>query len=324
MAEVDLDGHPGLLVRPPDARWLYVLAHGAGAGMRHSFLEDIAAALAACGVATLRWELPYMAAGRARPDPPAVAHAAVRAVWAAARARFGDLPLFAGGKSFGGRMTSGAHAEAPLAELRGIAFLGFPLHPPERPRPRVLERAEHLARTAPAPLLFVQGTRDELADLPRLRPVVAKLGRRARLHTVAHADHGFDVLVRSGRARPEVLAEIAGAVAAWMARLAPTPERRDRPERQARPERPREPRPDRKSERKFDRNVDRKRARAPASPRARRSDRQPAEARDPEADPKKDQQIERLIDRPRPQRTAHHTTQRTARSGTVRKKTGPR
>ncbi len=121
--------------------------------------------------------------------------------------------MFAGGKSFGGRMTSGAHAEAPLAELRGIAFLGFPLHPPERPRPRVLERAEHLARTAPAPLLFVQGTRDELADLPRLRPIVAKLGRRAGLHTVAHADHGFDVLVRSGRARPEVLAEIAGAVA---------------------------------------------------------------------------------------------------------------
>jgi predicted alpha/beta-hydrolase family hydrolase len=309
--EVDLDGHPGLLVRPPGARWLYVLAHGAGAGMRHSFLEDIAAALAACGVATLRWELPYMAAGRARPDPPAVAHAAVRAVWAAARARFGDLPMFAGGKSFGGRMTSGAHAEAPLAELRGIAFLGFPLHPPERPRPRVLERAEHLARTAPAPLLFVQGTRDELADLPRLRPVVAWLGQRAGLHTVAHADHGFDVLVRSGRTRPDVLAEIADAVAAWMARLAPAPELQDRRDRRI------APRPDRKSERKIDRHFDRKRDREPAPRSARPSDRRPARTRDPETDPKKDQRIERLVDRPRPQRTV-------GRSGTVRKKTGPR
>jgi predicted alpha/beta-hydrolase family hydrolase len=235
--EIDLDGHPGLLVRPPRARWLYVLAHGAGAGMRHVFLEEIAGALAGAGVATLRWELPYMAAGRARPDPPAVAHAAVRAVWSAAGARLGDLPMFAGGKSFGGRMTSGAHAEQPLAGLRGIAFLGFPLHPPERPgsarRPRSAlrqaappdrlgaGRAEHLARTAPTPLLFVQGTRDPLAPLPRLRPVIARLGRRARLHAVAHADHGFDVLVRSGRTHAEVIDEIAGAVAAWMARVAP-------------------------------------------------------------------------------------------------------
>lgn len=215
MEEVDLDGHPGLLVRPARARCLYVLAHGAGAGMRHAFMADIAEALAGADVATLRWELPYMAAGRARPDPPAVAHAAVRAVWSAARARFGELPMFAGGKSFGGRMTSGAHAEAPLPELRGIAFLGFPLHPPDRPG---TERAEHLARTAPTPLLFVQGTRDDLAPLPRLRPVVARLGRRARLHAVKHADHGFDVLVRSGRARADVISEIAGAVAAWMAR----------------------------------------------------------------------------------------------------------
>jgi len=216
--ELDLDGHPGLLVRPAGARWLYVLAHGAGAGMRHAFLEEIAAALAGAGVATLRWEFPYMAAGRARPDPPAAAHAAVRAVWDAARARLGELPMFAGGKSFGGRMTSGAHAEAPLAELRGIAFLGFPLHPPDRPG---IQRAEHLARTAPAPLLFVQGTRDDLADLRRLRPVVTRLGRRARLHVVAHADHGFDVLVRSGRARADVIAEIAGTIAGWMARVAP-------------------------------------------------------------------------------------------------------
>jgi predicted alpha/beta-hydrolase family hydrolase len=223
--EVDLDGHPGLLVRPPRARSLYVLAHGAGAGMRHAFLADVAEALAGAGVATLRWELPYMAAGRARPDAPAVAHAAVREVWSAARARFGELPMFAGGKSFGGRMTSGAHAAEPLAELRGIAFLGFPLHPPDRPG---TERAEHLARTAPAPLLFVQGTRDELATLPLLRPVVARLGRRARLHLVEHADHGFDVLVRSGRARADVIAEIAGAVAAWMARVISAPSPRGR------------------------------------------------------------------------------------------------
>jgi predicted alpha/beta-hydrolase family hydrolase len=216
--EVDLDGHPGLLVRPARARWLYVLAHGAGAGMRHAFLADVAGALAGLGVATLRWELPYMAAGRARPDPPAVAHAAVRAVWSAARARLGELPMFAGGKSFGGRMTSGAHAEAPLPGLRGIAFLGFPLHPPGKPG---TERAEHLARTAPAPLLFVQGTRDDLAPLPRLRPVIARLRRRARLHVIEHADHGFDVLVRSGRTRADVIAEIAGAVATWMARVAP-------------------------------------------------------------------------------------------------------
>jgi predicted alpha/beta-hydrolase family hydrolase len=217
-AELDLDGHPGLLVRPPRARWLYVLAHGAGAGMRHAFMAEIAGALAGAGVATLRWELPYMAAGRSRPDPPAVAHAAVRAVWSAARDRFGELPMFAGGKSFGGRMTSGAHAEAPLPGLAGIAFLGFPLHPPGRPG---IERAEHLARTAPAPLLFVQGTRDELAGLRLLRPVVTRLGRRARLHVVEHADHGFDVLVRSGRRKADVIAELAGAVAAWMARISP-------------------------------------------------------------------------------------------------------
>ena len=219
MEEVDLDGHPGLLLRPPRARWLYVLAHGAGAGMRHAFMAEIAEALAGAGVATLRWEMPYMAAGRSRPDSPAVAHAAVRDVWRAARTHASRLPMFAGGKSFGGRMTSGAHAEAPLDGLRGIAFLGFPLHPPDRPG---VERAEHLARTAPTPLLFVQGTRDELASLPLLRPELARLGRRARLHVIDHADHGFDVLVRSGRTKPEVISEIAGAVAAWMVRVAPS------------------------------------------------------------------------------------------------------
>lgn len=200
-------------MQPADARCLYVLAHGAGAGMRHVFMAEIAEALAARGVATLRWELPYMAAGRARPDRPEVAQAAVRAVWAAARGRFGALPMFAGGKSFGGRMTSGAHAAAPLPGLAGLAFLGFPLHPPERPG---TERAEHLPATAPAPLLFVQGTRDDLADLALLAPIAKRLGRRARLAVIDHADHGFDVLVRSGRTHADVMEEISSTVAAWM------------------------------------------------------------------------------------------------------------
>jgi predicted alpha/beta-hydrolase family hydrolase len=210
---VELAGHPGLVVRPPSARALYVFAHGAGAGMRHDFMAAIAAALAARGVATLRWEFPYMAAGKPRPDRAEVAEAAVREVWAAARARFADLPLFAGGKSFGGRMTSRAHAGDPLAGVRGLIFLGFPLHPPDKPG---IERAEHLASAA-GPLLFVQGDRDELAGLRRLRPVVRNLGERANLHVIKHADHGFDVLVRSGRTRADVVDEIADAVASWIA-----------------------------------------------------------------------------------------------------------
>lgn len=212
--EVDLDGHPGLLLRPAKARYLYLLAHGAGAGMRHAFMTAIAEALGEVGVATLRWEFPFMAAGKARPDPAPIAEAAVRAVWTAARARFADLPMFAGGKSFGGRMTSRAHAAAPLDGVRGLAFLGFPLHPPDKPG---IDRAEHLAE-ATGPLLFVQGQRDALADLKLLRPVVKKLGSRAILHVVEHADHGFDVLVRSGRKPELVRAEIAMTVAEWMER----------------------------------------------------------------------------------------------------------
>lgn len=211
--EVDLDGHPGILMRPADAKLLLVLAHGAGAGMRHVFMQTIAEALAARRVATLRWEFPYMAAGKPRPDPPAIAEAAVRAVWIAAARLAPDLPRFAGGKSFGGRMTSRAHATAPLPKLRGIAFLGFPLHPPEKPG---TERAEHLAQAA-GPLLFLTGTRDELAPLPRLRPVVRKLGGRAVLHVVKGADHGFDVLVRSGRKPAEVIVELVETIVAWMA-----------------------------------------------------------------------------------------------------------
>lgn len=150
-----------------------------------------------------------MAAGKARPDRPEVAEAAVREIWRASKRVARGVPRFAGGKSFGGRMTSRAHAAQPLDELRGIAFLGFPLHPPESPG---IERAEHLAR-ASGPLLFLQGTRDDLADLTLLRPVIAKLGARATLHLIDRADHGFE---RSGRKQPEVIAELAATIAAWI------------------------------------------------------------------------------------------------------------
>jgi uncharacterized protein len=210
--ELELGGHPGLLVRPPGARTLYVLAHGAGAGMRHELLAAVAGGLAARDVATLRWEFPYMAAGRPRPDRPEIAEAAVREVWNAARAQLTDLAMFAGGMSFGGRMTSRSHAAQPLAGLHGIIFLSFPLHPPDQPG---IERAEHLA-VAAGPMLFVQGDRDELAGLRRLRPVVSRLGRRATLHVVKAADHGFHVLVRSGRTRAEVLDEITDTIASWI------------------------------------------------------------------------------------------------------------
>jgi len=212
--EVDLGGHPGLLVKPVDAQALYVLAHGAGAGMRHAFMAEISAALAVRRVATLRWEFPYMAAGKPRPDRAEVAERCVREVWAASRAHAGELPSFAGGKSFGGRMTSRAHAAAPLADLAGIAFLGFPLHPPKQPS---IERAEHLAR-AVGPLLFVQGARDALADLALLQPVVTSLD--ATLHIIEHADHGFDVLARSGRTHTAVMAELVHTLVGWMDRIA--------------------------------------------------------------------------------------------------------
>lgn len=209
---VDLDGHRGLLLRPASARWLYVFAHGAGAGINHAFMEAMAARFAAHDIATLRWEFLYMTAGKGRTDSAPIAEASVRRVWTVART-LTDLPLFAGGKSFGGRMTSRAHAAAPLPDLRGIVFLGFPLHPPDKPG---TERADHLA-DASGPLLFLQGTRDDLAGLRRMRPVVKKLGPRATLHVVDGADHGFDVLVRSGRTADRVQEEIASTVAEWMA-----------------------------------------------------------------------------------------------------------
>ena len=209
MTELELAGHPALLVRPRGAKALYVLAHGAGAGMRHPFMAAIADSLATHAIATLRWEFPYMAVGKARPDAAPVAEAAVRSLWNAAGKRFRALPRFAGGKSFGGRMTSRAHAAEPLADLRGIAFLGFPLHPPEKPG---IERAEHLAQ-ARGPLLFLQGTRDDLADLALLRPVIAELGARAKLHIIDGANHAFEV---RGRKHNDVIAELARAIAEWI------------------------------------------------------------------------------------------------------------
>jgi len=199
-----------LFLRPSGARLLYVLAHGAGAGMRHAFMEAMAEALAAEGVATFRYQFPYTQAGRSRPDRPATLHATVRAAAAAAQEAAPDLPLVAGGKSMGGRMTTQAQADAPLPGVRGIALLGFPLHPAGAPS---VKRAEHLPRIA-VPLLFLQGTRDDLADLSLLRPIVDKLPR-AHLRIVDGADHSFHVLKRSGRTDPEVLRELAHALADW-------------------------------------------------------------------------------------------------------------
>ena len=205
----------GLLVRPPDARLLYVLAHGAGAGMRHPFLEAVARALAEQKIATLRYQFPYMEQRARRPDPPAVAAATVRAAVAEAARVAPGLPLIAGGKSFGGRMTSTALAEEPLPGVRGLVFLGFPLHPPGRPADK---RAEHLAQVR-IPMLFLQGDRDEFADLKLLGPVIKQLGERATLHLVAGGDHSFHVLKRSGRTDGDVMGELVQAMVDWTGRL---------------------------------------------------------------------------------------------------------
>lgn len=204
-----------LLVRPADARFLYVLAHGAGAGMRHPFLEAIAHRLAGRGIATLRYQFPYMERGSRRPDSPAVAEATVRAAVAEAARVAPGLLLLAGGKSFGGRMTSSAQANGPLPGVAGLAFLGFPLHPPGRPG---TTRAEHLERVA-VPMLFLQGTRDDFADLALLQPLLQRLGARAMLHQVEGGDHSFKVLKRSGRTDDEVMLELVDAIAGWAPRL---------------------------------------------------------------------------------------------------------
>ncbi len=201
----------GLLLLPAKAETLLVLAHGAGAGMRHPFLEALAQELAAVHVATLRYQFPYMEHGRKIPDAPSVLAATVRAAARTAAERVPDLPLLAGGKSMGGRMTSQAAAQEPLDHVRGLVFVGFPLHPPGRPG---TERGEHLGRVN-VPMLFLQGTRDQFAGLDLLRPVVGKLGPHASLHVVEGADHSFHVLKSSGTTDAKVMTELAHTVASW-------------------------------------------------------------------------------------------------------------
>src|SRR6266705_6252979 len=204
-----------LLCRPAKARRLLVLAHGAGAGMSHPFMEKLASELAGVGVATLRYQFPYMEQKRRVPDTPAVLTATVvAAVHAAAEAAPG-LPLLAGGKSMGGRMTSQAAAERPLDGVRGLVFFGFPLPPPNRPGTK---RAEHLAKVN-VPMLFLEGTRDTLADLTLLRPICEKLGSRATLHIIQEGDHSFHVLKKAGKTDAEVIKELAETTAAWAEKL---------------------------------------------------------------------------------------------------------
>lgn len=202
----------GLLDKPPRARACYVLAHGAGAGMEHPFMQTVAADLAQRGVATLRYQFPYMERGSRRPDPPQLAQRAVRAAVIEAQQLAPDLPLFAGGKSFGGRMTSQAQAAAPLPGVRGLIFLGFPLHPAGQPSQ---DRAKHLFDVR-VPMLFLQGSRDALAALDEVRRVCETLGPRATLKVFAEADHSFHVPARSGRNDAQVRDEVLDALTAWI------------------------------------------------------------------------------------------------------------
>ncbi|MGL9622269.1 alpha/beta hydrolase [Bradyrhizobium sp. U531] len=205
-----------ILTRPEQARACYVLAHGAGADMRHAFMQKVADGLAERGIATFRFNFPYMEQKKGRPDQPGVAHAAIRAAVAEAARLCPGVTLVAGGKSFGGRMTSQAQSKAALPDVKGLAFLGFPLHAAKKPSS---ERAEHLADIA-IPMLFLQGTRDELADLGHLKPVVASLGTRATLHEVEGGDHSFAVLKKSGRTNDEALTEVLDTLATWIDGLA--------------------------------------------------------------------------------------------------------
>lgn len=216
MQEVSFEGIDGLLDLPAAPRALLVLAHGAGASMRHPFLAEVSRALAAREIGTLRYAFPYAQRGRKAPDPPATLQATVRAAVLAAASLAPGVPLLAGGKSMGGRMTSQAAAEAPLPAVRGLVFLGFPLHPAGRP---ATGRGSHLAGVG-LPMLFLQGTRDPLADLSLLEPIVRGLGEAARLHVIEDADHGFHVRKRSGRADAAVLEELCEAVAGFAAQAA--------------------------------------------------------------------------------------------------------
>ena len=209
----------GLLQTPAQARACYVLAHGAGAGMDHPFMVTVAAELARRGIATLRYQFPYMERGARRPDPPQLAQATVSAAVAAALRLLPELPLIGGGKSFGGRMTSQTQAKAPLQGVCGLAFLGFPLHPAGQPSQN---RAEHLFQVQ-IPMLFLQGTRDTLASLDQLEPLCKKLGRRATLKLFADADHSFHVPARTGRTDTQVLGDVLDTLAAWLDSVIATP-----------------------------------------------------------------------------------------------------
>src|SRR5246127_4883963 len=204
-----------ILLQPQNAQCLLVLAHGAGAGINHPFMTAIANELAAAQVATFRFQFPYMEQRRRVPDRPPVLTASIQGAVQAASKAVPGLPLFAGGKSLGGRMTSLAAAEGRLGQVRGLVFFGFPLHPPNRPGTK---RAEHL-REVKLPMLFLQGTRDALADLQLLRPICAELGARATLHMIEGADHSFHVLKSSGKTDEGVLEELAGSAAAWFKKL---------------------------------------------------------------------------------------------------------
>jgi uncharacterized protein len=213
----DADTVSGLLLAPSQARACYVLAHGAGAGMFHPFMEAVARELAQRGIATLRYQFPYMEQGGKRPDPPKLAHATVRAAVVQAGQLMPALPLVAGGKSFGGRMTSQTQAASALPGVRGLVFLGFPLHPAGRPSE---ERAVHLFHVE-VPMLFLQGTRDRLADLGLLERLVKRLGTRASLRLVQDADHSFRV---RARADAVVKGEVMDAMAEWIfALISPAP-----------------------------------------------------------------------------------------------------
>jgi len=204
-----------ILQRPDDARMLYVFGHGAGAGMRHRFMQAASDKLGEHGIATFRYQFPYVEKRIRRIDPQPILLATVRSAVAAAAASASDLPLLAGGKSMGGRMTSLASAAEPLPQVRGLVFFGFPLHPAGAP---AVTRAEHLDRVS-IPMLFLQGTRDKLADLDLLRPILERQGRRASLHVIDGADHSFEVPKRSGRNLADVLEEVARTTASWAASL---------------------------------------------------------------------------------------------------------
>jgi uncharacterized protein len=208
----DTQSVSGLLQKPAAARACFILAHGAGAGMTHPFMAAVANGLFQRGIATLRYQFPYMEQRSTRPDSPKVAHAAVRAAVREAATLLPGLPLVAGGKSFGGRMTSQAQALDPLESVRGLAFIGFPLHPAAKPS---TERAEHLFGVQ-IPMLFLQGTRDDLAHLPLLEPLCSKLRPRATLKLFPDADHSFHVPARTGRKDSEILAELLDTLSAWI------------------------------------------------------------------------------------------------------------